>query len=147
MKVILLEDVKSIGKKGEICEVKPGYARNLLFPKGLALEASDANMKVWREQQAEMKRLDAENTREAEAMKALLESGVIRIEAKGGSAGKLFGSITSMEIAEKIEAQKGMAIDRKKILLKSPIKSTGTYTVPVKLYGSVSADVTVEVVI
>lgn len=147
MKVILIEDVKKIGKKGEIKEVKPGYARNALFPKNLAIEATPENMKEWEAEQAELKRLDAENKAEAQEMKKALEKKKIIIKWKGGSSGKLFGSVNSPEIADAIKEELGLDIDRKKIDLKSPIKETGDYEVTVKLYGATNANVKLEVVI
>lgn len=147
MKVILIEDVKKIGKKGEIKEVKPGYARNALFPKNLAIEATSENMKEWEAEQAELKRLDAENKAQAEEMKKALEKKKIIIKWKGGSSGKLFGSVNSPEIADAIKEELGLDIDRKKIDLKSPIKETGDYEVTVKLYGATNANVKLEVVI
>lgn len=147
MKVILIEDVKKIGKKGEIKEVKPGYARNALFPKNLAIEATPENMKEWEAEQAELKRLDAENKAQAEEMKKALEKKKIIIKWKGGSSGKLFGSVNSPEIADAIKEDLGLDIDRKKIDLKSPIKETGDYEVTVKLYGATNANVKLEVVI
>ncbi|WP_296255906.1 50S ribosomal protein L9 [uncultured Ezakiella sp.] len=147
MKVILIEDVKKIGKKGEIKEVKPGYARNALFPKNLAIEATPENMKEWEAEQAELKRLDAENKAQAEEMKKALEKKKIIIKWKGGSSGKLFGSVNSPEIADAIKEDLGLDIDRKKIDLKSPIKETGDYEVTVKLYGATNAKVKLEVVI
>lgn len=147
MKVILIEDVKKIGKKGEIKEVKPGYARNALFPKNLAIEATPENMKEWEAEQAELKRLDAENKAQAEEMKKALEKKKIIIKWKGGSSGKLFGSVNSPEIADAIKEELGLDIDRKKIDLKSPIKETGDYEVTVKLYGATNANVKLEVVI
>ena len=147
MKVILIEDVKKIGKKGEIKEVKPGYARNALFPKNLAIEATPENMKEWEAEQAELKRLDAENKAQAEEMKKALEKKKIIIKWKGGSSGKLFGSVNSPEIADAIKEELGLDIDRKKIDLKSPIKETGDYEVTVKLYGATNAKVKLEVVI
>lgn len=147
MKVILIEDVKKIGKKGEIKEVKPGYARNALFPQNLAIEATPENMKEWEAEQAELKRLDAENKAQAQEMKKALEKKKIIIKWKGGSSGKLFGSVNSPEIADAIKEELGLDIDRKKIDLKSPIKETGDYEVTVKLYGATNANVKLEVVI
>lgn len=147
MKVILIEDVKKIGKKGEIKEVKPGYARNALFPQNLAIEATSENLQIWEQEQAEIKRLDAENKAEAEKIKAQIEKSNIKIEWKGGTSGKLFGSVTNAEIADAIKNELGIDIDRKKIELKSPIKNAGAYEVSVRLYGGVTADLKLEVVI
>lgn len=147
MKVILLEDVKNVGKKGEIKEVKPGFARNSLLPKNLAIEASKENMKAWEEEQKRLKELDEQNTLEAEEMKKNLEKEVIKLHFKGGSTGKLFGSVTNIDIANKISEEKGIEIDKRKIDLKKVIKEAGIYDVKIKLYGSVEANVKIEVVV
>lgn len=147
MKVILLEDVKNVGKKGEIKEVKPGFARNSLLPKNLAIEASKENMKAWEEEQKRLKELDEQNTLEAEEMKKNLEKEVIKLHFKGGSTGKLFGSVTNIDIANKISEEKGIEIDKRKIDLKKSIKEAGIYDVKIKLYGSVEANVKIEVVV
>ena len=147
MKVILLEDVKNVGKKGEIKDVKPGFARNSLLPKNLAIEASKENLKAWEEEQQRLKELDEQNTKEAEEMKKDLEKEVIKLHFKGGSTGKLFGSVTNIDIANKISEEKGIEIDKRKIDLKKAIKEAGVYDVKIKLYGSVEANVKIEVVV
>lgn len=147
MKVILLEDVKNVGKKGEIKEVKPGFARNALLPKNLAIEASKENMKNWEEEQERLRLEDEKNTEEAKQIKADLEKEVIKIKFKGSENGKLFGSVTNIDIQEKIKELKGYDLDKRKIELKKAIKEAGVYDVKIKLYGNVDASVKIEVVV
>lgn len=145
MKVILLEDVKKVGKKGELVNASDGYAKNFLFPKGLALEATKANLNDWElKKKAEQKRL-AEEKAGAEALAGKLKSTTIKVGVKTGENGKLFGSVTNKEIAEALEKQTGIKIDKKKIALNDAIKMVGTRTVSVKLHPQVTADMDVEI--
>lgn len=146
MKVILTEDVKKVGKKGEILEVKDGYARNALLPKGLAVEANNVNLNQRKlEQKAEDKRKQQELD-EANEIKEKLEGKSISIGIKTGEGGRVFGSVTSKEIAEAMKEAFGVKIDKKKIQLSDPIKSLGSTHVTIKLHQKVSAKVTVAVV-
>ncbi|MEF9959758.1 MAG: 50S ribosomal protein L9 [Niameybacter sp.] len=146
MKVILTQDVKKVGKKGEILEVKDGYARNALFPKGLAVEANSVNMNQRKvEQRSEDKKKQEELDRANELKTAINDKKVI-IPIKTGEGGRVFGSVTTKEIAESIDANFGVKVDKKKIQLSQPIKAIGTKTVEVKLHAKVTAQVTVETV-
>ena len=146
MKVILTQDVKKVGKKGDILEVKDGYARNALLPKGLAVEANNVNLNQRKvEQRSEDKRkqqeLDAANE-----LKATIHDKKVIIPIKTGEGGRVFGSVTTKEIAEHIESTFNVKVDKKKIQLSQPIKAIGTKTVEVKLHAKVTAEVTVETV-
>lgn len=144
MKVILLEDVKGLGKKGELVNAKTGYARNFLFPNKKALEGTKENIEKWEEDV----RMQQENKKEAQAaaenQKAELEKTSVELKMKSGEGGRLFGSITSQDIADALE-KKGHKIDKKKIELKNPIKELGNFTVPVRVYPEIVAQVPVVV--
>ena len=144
MKVILKQDVKGSGKKGDVVKVSDGYARNLLIPKGLAMEATEANMRALKQQKKKEAEEEAARRAEAEAAKALLEKKIITVEGNAGEGGRLFGSITSKDIAEALEKE-GVTVDKKKIDLTQPIRSQGTFQVPVKLYQGINAEITVKV--
>jgi len=145
MKVIFLQDVKGSGKKGEVKNVADGYARNMLLPKGLAVEANSSNMTdLENKKSAAQHKLDLEIAA-ANELATKLKDRKVTVKAKAGN-GKLFGSVTSGNIADAVNSQFGMKIDRKKITLKADIKNFGTYDVNIKLYTGISADVTVEVV-
>ena len=145
MKVILLEDVRGSGKKGDIVNVSDGYARNMLVPRGLAIEATPQNIKqLEKKKEAQAKKFAEDKTRAQELSKKLEETG-ITISAKAGKDGKVFGSITSKDIAEALLKQ-GIEVDKKKILLDSPIKTIGETVVSVKLFTEVSGKVKVNVV-
>lgn len=145
MKVILKADVKGTGKKGQVCEVADGYARNFLMPKGLALEATTGNVQDLANKKAmEQKRKDRER-QAAQDLAARLEALTVEVATKTGEGGRLFGSVTNKEIAETLKKKYSLEIDKRKIELKEPIKNLGTYTVHAKLHPDVSADFQVRV--
>ena len=145
IEVILREDIKTLGHAGEMVRVKPGYARNYLLPKGLAYEATDGNKKrIAAETRVRAARNQAEQA-EAERAAATLREVTLTLSGKAGEEGKLFGSITSQDIADAL-AQQGHTVDRRRIELEHPIKTTGTHTVTVRLHPEVHADVRVSVV-
>ena len=147
MKVILLSDVKGTGKAGDVVKVSDGYARNRLIPKGLAQEATKSNIKILERKNAAKEAADAEAKAEAEKLAEQLATLTLNIKSKGGESGRLFGSITAMDIAAAAKEQFGVELDKRKIRLDSPIKEAGLSTVPVKLYGGVSAEMKVNVTV
>lgn len=145
MEVILREDVKSLGKAGELVKVKPGYARNFLLPRGLAYEATEGNRKrILAESKARVARM-TEEKQAAEAFARTLSGVGVSLTRKAGEGERLFGSITAQDIADALAA-KGHALDKRKIELEHPIKSLGHHTVPVRLHHEVTAEVHVTVV-
>ena len=145
MEVILREDVKSLGKAGELVKVKPGYARNFLLPKGLAYEATEGNRKrIQAESKARESRM-AEERSAAEAIASKLNAVSLTLSRKAGEGDRLFGSITAQDIADALSAQ-GHAIDKRKIDLEHPIKTVGQHTVPVRLHHEVQAELRLTVV-
>ncbi|HEX3233242.1 MAG TPA: 50S ribosomal protein L9 [Gemmatimonadales bacterium] len=145
MEVILRDDVKSLGKAGEMVRVKPGYARNYLLPQGLAYEATEGNKKrIAAETRARTSRQEAERT-EAERAAATLGQVALTLAGKAGEEGKLFGSITTQDLAEAL-ARQGHPIDKRRIELEHPIKTLGHHTVTVRLHPEVHAEVHVSVV-
>ena len=147
MIVILMKDVKGSGKAGDVVKVSDGYARNMLLPKGLAKEATEGNIRSLEKQKAIAAEKLEEQKAAAEEMAAKLEKITLKIESKGGDSGKLFGSITSKDIAEALEKQEGMKIDKKKIEMKTPIKQAGETEVTLKLFTEISAQLKVSVTI
>ena len=145
MKVILLQDVKGVGKKDQIIDAADGYVRNFLFPKKLAVEANKANMDMLdrKKKGAEAQRI--KELEEAKAMKAVLEAKVIKISQKTGEGGRLFGSVTNKEVAQMLLEQEGIDIDRKKITIPETIKKVGEYTAEIKLHTDVSAGLKLEI--
>lgn len=145
MKVILQQDVKGQGKKGQMVNVSDGYARNFLLPRGLAIEANNANVNTMNTQNAAKEHHKEMALKAAQDLAAQIEGKTVTLTAKMGENGKLFGSITVKEIAEAIEKSLGVAVDKKKIDMKGTIKGAGVYTVTVKLHTAVSAQVNVAV--
>ena len=145
MKVILIKDVKSFGKAGELVNAKTGYARNFLIPNGLAKEATKENLEIWGKEQAELKRIEAENIKNAKELKDVLEKLEVVIKTKTGNGDKLFGSITSQDISDALKKQHKIEIDKRKIELKENIKSLCTLTVPVRVYPEIVATVKVSI--
>ena len=145
MKVILLQDVKGKGKKGQMLEISDGYARNFLLPKKLAMEATpDAINTMRMNDKAAAEKAAKERAEAVETSKKLREMTVI-VKAKGGGAGKLFGSVTNQEIADALKAASGIALDKRKIVMSDPIKNVGTYTVQCKLGYEITAPLTVKI--
>lgn len=145
MKVILLEDVKTLGKKGEIVKVSDGYARNMLFPKKLGLEASTKNLNDLKLQKAHEDKVAKEILEAAQDYAKEIETKQIVLTIKVGEGGKTFGSVSSKEIAEAAKTQLGYDIDKKKMQLPNPIKALGTTSVPIRLHPNVTAQLKVIV--
>ena len=146
MKVILKQEVKGLGKKEDMVNVSDGYARNFLFPRGLAAEASASNINVMKtKKEAEKTKMDRELA-QAKELAQKVKDTIVVIKSKSGENGKLFGSITSKDISDKLKSDFKLDIDKKKIVLPDPIKSLGTTEVEVKLYPGVSAKLTVQTV-
>ena len=145
MKVILLQDVKGKGKKGQMLEVSDGYARNFMLPKKLAIEATpDAINTMRMNDKATAERIAREKAEALDISKKLREL-TVTVTAKGGGAGRLFGSVTNQEIADALAKNTGIKLDKRKIVIADPIKSVGTYTVNCKLGYEISAPLTVKI--
>lgn len=145
MKVILLTDVKNVGKKGQVVEVSDSYARNVLIKKNQGLEATGKNMNDLKLQKANDEKVAAQNLADARALAEQIEKSSIVLKVKVGEGGKLFGSISTKEIAEAVKEQLNLEVDKKKIQLTNPIKSTGEMDVPIKLHTKVTAWLKVHV--
>lgn len=145
MKVILIEDVKSLGKKGDIVNVSDGYARNALFPKKLGVEANAKNINDLKLQKANSEKIAKQQLDEAKAFAEEIGTKEVKVSIKVGEGGKTFGSISTKEIAEAAKAQLGYDLDKKKIQLSNPIKAVGTTSVPIKLHPKVTAELKVIV--
>ena len=145
MKVVLLQDVKSLGKKDAVVDVNDGYARNFLFPKKLAVEATKNNLNVLKQQKAAAARLAAEQLEAARQQAEELKTMKVSIPVKVGGSGKLFGAVSSKEIADALKDQCGLELDKKKIVLSEPIKTVGEKEVEIKLHKDVTAKLAVEI--
>lgn len=145
MKVIFLKDVKGKGKKGEVKNVADGYAHNFLLKQGLAAEASNANVKTLEAQKNKEQLLAAEELQQAKELKETLEKITVELTAKAGEGGRLFGSITTKQIADELQKKHGIKIDKRKMELEDGIRSLGHTKLPVKLHHEVTATLTVHV--
>lgn len=145
MKVILLEDVKALGKKGQVVEVSDGYARNMLLPKKLGIEATAKNLNDLKLQKSHKEKVEQENLATAQAFAAELKEKEVTVAIKVGEGGRTFGSISTKEIAEAAKKQLGYDLDKKKLVLPNPIRQLGTTMVPVRLHPKVTGELKVIV--
>jgi len=144
MKVILRQDVDELGYEGDVVDVAKGFARNYIIPKGLGMEATKQNLAAFEMQKKKIEARKVRAREEAETLRDRLAEITVSISQKAGEEGKLYGSVTSMDLVEEIEKQ-GVVLDRRKILLEKPIKSLGEFEVPVKIYQEVTGRVKVVV--
>ena len=145
MQVILKEDVQGSGKKGDLVKVSDGYAKNFLLKKGLAVKATPQALAEYKSQEAARAAREVKERAGAADLAKSIEGKTIKISAKAGESGKLFGSITSKEVAQELQAQLALDVDKRKISLETDIKSHGTYTAEIKLYQGISAKIYVVV--
>ena len=146
MKIIILQDEKKLGKKGDIIEASEGYARNYILPKKIGVEASSKNLNDLKLHKANEEKVAQENLDAAKALATELETKQVVVKIKAGEGGRTFGSVSSKEIATACKEQHGIEIDKKKIVLNDPIKSIGSFEVPIKLHKDVTARLAVKVV-
>lgn len=145
MEIVLLEDVKTLGKKGQIVKVNDGYARNFILPKKLGIEATSKNLNDLKLQKANAEKIAAEQLAEAKALAERIGAMSITLKMKAGEGGKAFGSVSGKEIAAAAADQLGLEIDKKKMVLPEPLKTFGTHEVPIKLHKEVTAKLAVKV--
>ena len=145
MKVILLEDVKSLGKKGQLVEVNAGYARNFILPKKLGIEATSKNINDLKLQKQNEEKVAQEHLEAAQELAKKLEAAKVELKIKTGEGGRTFGSVSSKEIAIAVKEQLGYDLDKKKIQIKEEIRTPGMHLVPVKLHQKVTAELKVHV--
>ena len=145
MKVVLLEDVRALGKKGEVVKVNDGYARNFIIPKKLGVEANQANLSALKQQKKREEKLAAAELAAAKEMAEKIGEKTVKIKMRTGEGGKLFGAVATKEIAEAVRKQWDIDIDKKKIVLPDPIKTLGTHQVPLRLHKEVTATLNVVV--
>lgn len=147
MKVILKADVKKVGAAGSLLDVSDGYARNFLFPRGLAEEATPGRIAAWKEEQAHKKAREEKNRQAAGQARQEIQGKAVRIEARGGDNGKLFGSVTTAQIADALMEQYGLAVDKRDIKVDDAIKQPGNYPFTLKLHSGVHAGMTLTVLL
>ncbi|MGI5949597.1 50S ribosomal protein L9 [Peptoniphilus sp.] len=145
MKLILIKDDKNLGKKGDIIQAKTGYARNYLMPNKIAIEATKENLKIWEEEKKEQEKIDRENKQEALELKKKIEEKTLTLMAKAGEGGRLFGAITSNDIAKALKQEYKVEVDKKKIELSENIKEAGMKEINIKLYPEVTAKLKLNV--
>ncbi len=145
MKVILLEDVKALGKKGQVVDVSDGYARNMLLPKKLGIEATAKNLNDLKLQKSHKEKVEQENLAAAQAFAAELKEKEVTVAIKVGEGGRTFGSVSTREIAEAAKKQLGYDLDKKKLVLPNPIRQLGTTMVPIRLHPKVTGELKVIV--
>ena len=145
MKVILLEDVKSLGKKGEIVTVNDGYARNMILPKKLGVEANNKNLNDLKLQNQHAQKVAQEQLEAAKQLAEDIKDKVVEVKIKAGEGGRTFGSVSTKEISTAVKEQLGLDLDKKKMVMTEPIKSLGTFEVPVKLHSKVTGTLRVKV--
>lgn len=146
MEIVLLEDVKTLGKRGQVVKVNEGYARNFILPKKLGVEATSKNLNDLKLKKANEEKIAAQQLAAARELGDKLEKALVTLAIKAGDNGKAFGSVSSKEIAKAIEDQLSLDIDKKKLVLPEPLKTFGTHEVPVKLHKDVTAKLAVKVV-
>lgn len=146
MEVILLQDVKSLGKKGDKVTINDGYARNYILPKKIGIEATPKNLNELKLKKANEEKRKKEIYEEAKAFAELINKKPIVVKIKSGEGGKTFGSVSSKEISVAAKEQHGLEIDKKKLQLSEPLKSLGTFSVPVKLHPKVTGELTIKVI-
>lgn len=146
MEIVLLEDVKALGKKGQIVKVNDGYARNFILPKKLGVEATSKNLNDLKLQKANEDRVAAEILEAAKELAKQLEAAPVTLSIKAGESGKAFGSVSSKEVSKAVSEQLKLDIDKKKLVMPEPLKTFGTHQVPVKLHREVTAKLAVKVV-
>ena len=145
MEVILLEDVKSLGKKGDIIKISDGYARNYVLPKKLGIEATSKNLNELKLKKANEEKVAKQKLEEAREFAKVLEESTVEVKIKSGEGGRTFGSVSSKEIAQEAKKQLNFDIDKKKIMLEEPIKTLGVHIVQIKLHKDVTAKLNVRV--
>ncbi len=145
MKVILLQDVKSLGKKGEIVNVSDGYARNMILPKKLGVEATGKNLNDLKLQNQHAEKVALEQLEAAKQLAEDIKDKIVEVKIKAGEGGRTFGSVSTKEISAAVKQQLDLELDKKKMMLNEPIKSLGTFEVPVKLHAKVTGTLLVKV--